>query len=445
MVISEPPRFRTGTPTSDHRRMRDIDLKTLRLFVAVCDHRQHRARRRAGAHRAVGDQQAHRPARGRPRHAAAACAAGAACSRRRPGRRCSSTRATCCSRSTASPPTSPSFSSGVKGHVRLVATASAIAESLLDDIASFMREPANRNIQVDIEERVSRDLVRQVRDGSASLGVCWDSVDFEGLAHRPYRRDRLALAVHAGHPLAGRKSLRFEQTLDLRARRPAAVDGGAHDAAARRGPGRRPLVVPGHRLDLRRRVSRRRRQPRHQRRPGSRSAGARGGAGIALVPLADALGRAPLRDLLSPARRAAAGEPAAALALCKRKRLRRARSVRSACVAHVDCWGSFSPKERIHGIDDRRLPEPSGADIERLAKESMHRGSRSARRSAPSAARGRHRDVLEGLAQHDQQRPRARRRRLARPAGAVAKTLGRVRPRAPAGERRGTPPATAPS
>jgi len=108
-----------------------------------------------------------------------------------------------------------SFTGGVEGHVRLIATASAIAEALLDDVASFMREPDNRNIKVDIEERVSRELVRELRDGNASLGVCWDRVDFEGLAHRPYRRDRLALAVYAGHPLAGRASIAFEETLDF--------------------------------------------------------------------------------------------------------------------------------------------------------------------------------------------------------------------------------------
>jgi len=110
---------------------------------------------------------------------------------------------------------SASFTGGVEGHVRLIATASAIAEALLDDVASFMREPDNRNIKVDIEERVSRELVRELRDGNASLGVCWDRVDFEGLAHRPYRRDRLALAVYAGHPLAGRASIGFEETLDF--------------------------------------------------------------------------------------------------------------------------------------------------------------------------------------------------------------------------------------
>ena len=105
------------------------------------------------------------------------------------------------------------FAGGVHGHVRLIATASAIAEALLDDIASFMREPDNEHIKVDIEERVSRDLVRELRDGNASLGVCWDRVDFQGLSHVAYRSDRLALAVYAGHALAGRTSIGFAETL----------------------------------------------------------------------------------------------------------------------------------------------------------------------------------------------------------------------------------------
>ena len=107
------------------------------------------------------------------------------------------------------------FAAGLKGQVRVVASASAQAESMLDDIAAFMREPEHRRINVDIEERVSRDIVRLVRDGGAALGICWDRADFEGLEHRPYRGDQLMLAVHPEHPLANRRSIRFEDTLDF--------------------------------------------------------------------------------------------------------------------------------------------------------------------------------------------------------------------------------------
>ncbi|MBV9890673.1 MAG: LysR family transcriptional regulator, partial [Rhizobacter sp.] len=50
--------------------------------------------------------------------------------------------------------------------------------------------------------------------GRASIGVCWDQLDFGDLERRPYRRDRLALAVHPADPLALRPTLRLADTLD---------------------------------------------------------------------------------------------------------------------------------------------------------------------------------------------------------------------------------------
>jgi DNA-binding transcriptional LysR family regulator len=194
------------------RPVRDLDLKTLRLFVAVCD-RRNMARAAEQEHiepSAISKRIAQLESDlgvallMRSRRGVEATPAGQALLEHARGvlftiERIASDAA--------------SFSAGIKGRVRLIATASAIAEALLDDIAAFMREPANQNIKVDIEERFSRHLVREVREGGASLGVCWDSIDFEGLAHRPYRRDRLGLAVHPEHLLARKKSLRFEQTL----------------------------------------------------------------------------------------------------------------------------------------------------------------------------------------------------------------------------------------
>lgn len=106
------------------------------------------------------------------------------------------------------------YAGGLRGHVRLVASMSAIAESLLDDIAAFMRDPAHQGIKVDIEERLSSEVVRLVRDGSASVGIAWDSADLAGLEQMPYRGDDLVLAVHPDHPLARQKALRFVQSLD---------------------------------------------------------------------------------------------------------------------------------------------------------------------------------------------------------------------------------------
>ena len=107
------------------------------------------------------------------------------------------------------------FKGGIKGQVRVVASASAIAESLLDDLARIKREPDHAGIQVDIEECFSKDVVAMVRDGVVALGVCWENADFRGLESRPYRRDELALAVPVDHPLALRDAVWFEDTLDF--------------------------------------------------------------------------------------------------------------------------------------------------------------------------------------------------------------------------------------
>lgn len=107
------------------------------------------------------------------------------------------------------------YAAGVRGQVRILASASAMAESLADDVASFLQLPAHQNIQVDMEERISPEVVRGVRDGTASLGVCWDAADLGPLRSRPYRHDHLCMVVPAGHPLAARKRVRFEQTLDF--------------------------------------------------------------------------------------------------------------------------------------------------------------------------------------------------------------------------------------
>ena len=61
---------------------------------------------------------------------------------------------------------------------------------------------------------ISPDVVRGVHEGTASLGICWDAADLQGLESRPYREDHLAVVVHPGHPLASANTLRFEQALD---------------------------------------------------------------------------------------------------------------------------------------------------------------------------------------------------------------------------------------
>ncbi|GAB1575808.1 LysR family transcriptional regulator [Bordetella petrii] len=135
-----------------------------------------------------------------------------------------------------------SYTKGVTGLVRILASSSAMAESLPDDVARFLKAPAHADIRVDLEEGLSHQVIRGVREGMASIGICWDAADFKGLQARPYREDRLAIAVPARHPLAARKRVSFAQTLDYEhAGMPtaSAVQVLLHRAAARAG---KPLI-----------------------------------------------------------------------------------------------------------------------------------------------------------------------------------------------------------
>ncbi|MEN9539269.1 MAG: hypothetical protein RLZZ126_1504 [Pseudomonadota bacterium] len=113
------------------------------------------------------------------------------------------------------------FAQGVRGQVRVLATASALAGSLAQDVAAFLRAPQHHDIRIDLEERVSNEVVRGIRQGGASLGLCWDSpfgADLSGLATQPYRQDHLAVVLPQGHPLAAGhqgqpEALRFADTL----------------------------------------------------------------------------------------------------------------------------------------------------------------------------------------------------------------------------------------
>lgn len=105
------------------------------------------------------------------------------------------------------------YGQGEQGSVRVLASPSALAEQLPDDVAAFVDQ--HPRIRISLDERTSPDIVRGVREGSADLGVLWDLiVDLSGLQVLPYRSDRLVVVMAPDHALARRPKLRFAETLD---------------------------------------------------------------------------------------------------------------------------------------------------------------------------------------------------------------------------------------
>ncbi|MFL9927372.1 LysR family transcriptional regulator [Herbaspirillum lusitanum] len=104
------------------------------------------------------------------------------------------------------------LSRGVRGRVRLSASASAVEQFLPADLALFaQRHP---DIRIDLRQCSSSTVVHAVLNHEADLGICCLSDEVSSLQSRPYRTERLVLVTPPDHPLAALEKLEYAQALD---------------------------------------------------------------------------------------------------------------------------------------------------------------------------------------------------------------------------------------
>lgn len=101
---------------------------------------------------------------------------------------------------------------GRKGALRILANTSAMTEFLPRDLASFGK--VNPEVRLVVQERWSLEIARAVLAAEADLGIIVEGTEIEGLESFPYRTDRLAIVVPAGHTLADFAELRYVDVLD---------------------------------------------------------------------------------------------------------------------------------------------------------------------------------------------------------------------------------------
>ena len=104
--------------------------------------------------------------------------------------------------------------SNLRGCVRILANRSANAAFVAVSVASFLANPRHRNVDVQIAEMTSHEVVSGVRNGLAMLGVCWAETDMAGVEWKPSRHDHLSVVVPINHPLANKDQIAFAETLD---------------------------------------------------------------------------------------------------------------------------------------------------------------------------------------------------------------------------------------
>jgi len=104
------------------------------------------------------------------------------------------------------------YAGGHAGQVRVLSNTNALTEFLPETLSAFLA--AHPNVSVDLEERLSDEIVGLIAEGVADIGIVAGTVDSGGLETYPYRSDRFVLVVAKDHPLAKRNKIAFAEVLE---------------------------------------------------------------------------------------------------------------------------------------------------------------------------------------------------------------------------------------
>jgi DNA-binding transcriptional LysR family regulator len=104
------------------------------------------------------------------------------------------------------------YANGIKGHLRIAANTNSI-EFLPRVLSAFLA--SHPDVSIDLTERMSRDIVRAVMEGSTDIGIAAGNVHTGDLQVLPYKRDCLVVVTSGQHPLARHKGITFRKTLDF--------------------------------------------------------------------------------------------------------------------------------------------------------------------------------------------------------------------------------------
>ena len=104
------------------------------------------------------------------------------------------------------------YAGGLAGQVRVLSNTNALTEFLPETLSAFLA--THPNVSVDLEERLSDEIVGLIAEGVADIGIVAGTVDAGGLETFPYRSDRFVLVVARDHPLAKRHKIAFSEVLE---------------------------------------------------------------------------------------------------------------------------------------------------------------------------------------------------------------------------------------
>jgi DNA-binding transcriptional LysR family regulator len=105
------------------------------------------------------------------------------------------------------------YAGGIRGQVRLLSNTNALTEFLPEPLSDFLA--SHPQVNIDLEERLSDEIVAAVAEGIADIGIVAGTVEVAGLETLPFRTDRFVLVVASSHPLATVEHITFAEALDF--------------------------------------------------------------------------------------------------------------------------------------------------------------------------------------------------------------------------------------
>src|SRR5918998_2654493 len=104
------------------------------------------------------------------------------------------------------------YAGGLAGQVKLLSNTNALTEFLPEALSAFLA--GHPQVSIDLEERLSDEIVGLIAEGVGDIGIVAGTVDTGRLETFPFRTDRFVLVVPRGHPLARRLKIGFADVLD---------------------------------------------------------------------------------------------------------------------------------------------------------------------------------------------------------------------------------------
>lgn len=101
---------------------------------------------------------------------------------------------------------------GVGGHVRILSNTAALSEVLPQRIGAYLRD--RPWVRIDFEERLSGEIVDDIRKARADIGIIAAGPDTAGLREIPFASDELVVVMPPDDPLAALPAVPFPRLFE---------------------------------------------------------------------------------------------------------------------------------------------------------------------------------------------------------------------------------------